>query len=164
MILYYLSFCFPIRFHSSRTFAAAAPTHNCFSSRSIMKMAPSMTTCASASSTRRACSSWRIRRRTGSRTLHTEICGMQGKPAIAHRDVKTSNILVKRNGTCAIADMSLAARFLRWVEENLQKTTFKKRELKHILKPQDSFGEFYKNFLDLQKVQEIIRKHHQTFL
>ena len=25
-----------------------------------------------------------------------------------------------------------------------------------------SFGEFEKNFLDLQKVQEIIRKHHQT--
>ena len=32
------------------------------------------------------------------------------------------------------------------------------------LKPQDSFGEFDKFFLDLQKVQEIIRKHHQTFL
>ena len=28
------------------------------------------------------------------------------------------------------------------------------------LKPQDSFGEFNKFFLDLQKVQEIIRKHH----
>ena len=33
-----------------------------------------------------------------------------------------------------------------------------------MLKPQDSFGEFNKFFLDLQKVQEIIRKHHQTFL
>ena len=32
------------------------------------------------------------------------------------------------------------------------------------LKPQDSFGEFDKFFLDLQKVQVIIRKHHQTFL
>ena len=32
------------------------------------------------------------------------------------------------------------------------------------LKPQDSFGEFNNFFLDLQKVQEIIRKHHQTFL
>ena len=36
--------------------------------------------------------------------------------------------------------------------------------LKYILKPQDSFGEFNNLFLDLQKVQEIIRKHHQTFL
>ena len=33
-----------------------------------------------------------------------------------------------------------------------------------VLKPQDSFGEFDNFFLDLQKVQEIIRKHHQTFL
>ena len=33
-----------------------------------------------------------------------------------------------------------------------------------ILKPQDSFGEFYKFFLDLQKVQEIMKKHNQTFL
>ena len=32
------------------------------------------------------------------------------------------------------------------------------------LKPQYSFGEFNNIFLDLQKVQEIIRKHHQTFL
>ena len=32
------------------------------------------------------------------------------------------------------------------------------------LKPQDSFGEFDKCFLDLQKMPEIIRKHHQTFL
>ena len=32
------------------------------------------------------------------------------------------------------------------------------------LKPQDSFGEFDKKFLDLQKVQEIIIKHCQTFL
>ena len=28
----------------------------------------------------------------------------------------------------------------------------------------DSFGEFDKFVLDIQKVQEIIRKHHQTFL
>ena len=37
--------------------------------------------------------------------------------------------------------------------------------IEHPLKPQDSFGEFEKKKnLDLQKVQEIIRKHHQTFL
>ncbi|XP_064646369.1 activin receptor type-1-like isoform X2 [Lineus longissimus] len=40
--------------------------------------------------------------------LHTEIFGTQGKPAIAHRDVKSKNILVKRNGTCCIADLGLA--------------------------------------------------------
>ncbi|NP_001158366.1 bone morphogenetic protein receptor 1 precursor [Saccoglossus kowalevskii] len=43
--------------------------------------------------------------------LHTEIFGTQGKPAIAHRDVKSKNILVKKNGTCAIADMGLAVRY-----------------------------------------------------
>lgn len=33
---------------------------------------------------------------------------LQGKPAIAHRDIKTKNILVKINGTCCIADFGLA--------------------------------------------------------
>ena len=40
--------------------------------------------------------------------LHTEICGQLGKPAIAHRDVKSKNILVRKNGTCCIADLGLA--------------------------------------------------------
>ena len=43
--------------------------------------------------------------------LHTEIFGTKGKPAMAHRDIKTKNILVKRDGTCAIADFGLAVRF-----------------------------------------------------
>ncbi|MBN3277521.1 ACV1C protein, partial [Polyodon spathula] len=33
-----------------------------------------------------------------------------GKPAIAHRDLKSKNILVKKNGTCAIADLGLAVK------------------------------------------------------
>ncbi|CAL4078203.1 unnamed protein product, partial [Meganyctiphanes norvegica] len=40
--------------------------------------------------------------------LHTEIFGTQGKPAIAHRDIKSKNILVKINGACVIADFGLA--------------------------------------------------------
>lgn len=40
--------------------------------------------------------------------LHTEIFSCQGKPAIAHRDLKSRNILVKRNGQCCIADLGLA--------------------------------------------------------
>lgn len=48
--------------------------------------------------------------------LHTEIFSTQGKPAIAHRDLKSKNILVKKNGTCCIADLGLAVKFIRWVE------------------------------------------------
>nr|XP_023700242.1 activin receptor type-1-like isoform X2 [Paramormyrops kingsleyae] len=40
--------------------------------------------------------------------LHTEIGSTQSKPAIAHRDLKSRNILVKRNGQCCIADLGLA--------------------------------------------------------
>ncbi|XP_028265346.1 serine/threonine-protein kinase receptor R3 isoform X2 [Parambassis ranga] len=40
--------------------------------------------------------------------LHTEILSAQEKPAIAHRDLKSRNILVKRNGQCCIADLGLA--------------------------------------------------------
>lgn len=47
---------------------------------------------------------------TGLAHLHMEIVGTQGKPAIAHRDLKSKNILVKTNGTCAIGDLGLAAR------------------------------------------------------
>ncbi|KAI4476145.1 hypothetical protein M0804_013835 [Polistes exclamans] len=45
--------------------------------------------------------------------LHTEIFGTRRKPAIAHKDIKSRNILVKRNSKCAIADFGLAVRFIR---------------------------------------------------
>lgn len=44
--------------------------------------------------------------------LHMEIFGTKGKPAIAHTDIKSKNILVKRNGECAIADFGLAVRYV----------------------------------------------------
>ena len=47
--------------------------------------------------------------------LHTEIFGTRSKPAISHRDIKSKNILVKRNGQCAIADFGLAVRYIRSV-------------------------------------------------
>lgn len=40
--------------------------------------------------------------------LHTEIFSTQGKAAIAHRDLKSRNILVKRNRQCCLADLGLA--------------------------------------------------------
>ena len=45
--------------------------------------------------------------------LHTEIFGTRGKSGIAHRDIKSKNILVKRDWTCAIADFGLAVRYIR---------------------------------------------------
>ena len=38
--------------------------------------------------------------------LHTEINGTQGKPAMAHRNLKSKSILVKNNGACVIADLT----------------------------------------------------------
>lgn len=43
------------------------------------------------------------------------IIGFVGKPAMAHRDIKTKNILVKKNGTCCIADLGLAVKYNRFV-------------------------------------------------
>jgi bone morphogenetic protein receptor type-1B len=49
--------------------------------------------------------------------LHLEIHGARGKPAIVHRDIKSRNILVKQNLTCAIADFGLAIKY----DSSLQK-------------------------------------------
>ncbi|XP_070185619.1 activin receptor type-1-like [Littorina saxatilis] len=40
--------------------------------------------------------------------LHTEIITNRGKPAIAHRDIKSKNILVRSNFSCCIGDLGLA--------------------------------------------------------
>lgn len=49
---------------------------------------------------------------TGLSHLHYEIHGLSGKPPIAHRDLKSKNILVKSKDTCVIADLGLAVRQL----------------------------------------------------
>lgn len=38
------------------------------------------------------------------------VSSITGKPAIAHRDIKSKNILVKKCETCAIADFGLAVK------------------------------------------------------
>ncbi|XP_060599365.1 bone morphogenetic protein receptor type-1B-like [Ruditapes philippinarum] len=40
-----------------------------------------------------------------------------GKPAIAHRDMKTKNILVKKDGSCCIADLGLAVKYVSETSE-----------------------------------------------
>ena len=50
----------------------------------------------------------------GLQYLHTEISTgseISSKPEIAHRDIKSKNILVKDDLTCCIADFGLAVRF-----------------------------------------------------
>ena len=39
--------------------------------------------------------------------LHMEIIGTQGKPAIAHRDLKSKNILVRKNGKLKSSIMNM---------------------------------------------------------
>lgn len=38
------------------------------------------------------------------------VLGENSKPEIAHRDLKSKNILVKKNGQCCIADLGLAVK------------------------------------------------------
>lgn len=44
--------------------------------------------------------------------LHTEICGLSGKPSIAHGDITARNVLIRRDLQCVIADFGLAVKKL----------------------------------------------------
>lgn len=59
----------------------------------------------------------------------------QGKPAIAHRDIKSKNILVKKNGTCCIADFGLAITQSQ-IREELKSGTNMKVGTKRYMSPE----------------------------
>ena len=42
------------------------------------------------------------------------------KPPIAHRDLKSKNILVKNDLTCCVADLGLAVRFMHGKMEDVE--------------------------------------------
>jgi len=50
--------------------------------------------------------------------LHLPIDSTNGKVALAHRDIKTKNILVKKDLTCCIADLGLAVKEVRTPQKN----------------------------------------------
>lgn len=45
---------------------------------------------------------------TGLAYLHTEIFGNENKPALAHRDIKSNNVLIKNDLSCCIADFGVS--------------------------------------------------------
>ncbi|XP_011310349.1 activin receptor type-1 [Fopius arisanus] len=51
--------------------------------------------------------------------LHTEIHGTKGKPAMAHRNLKSKTILVKTNGSCVISNFALAVTQERLVTDRV---------------------------------------------
>lgn len=49
--------------------------------------------------------------------LHTEICGLSGKPAIAHGAINGRNVLVRMDLQCVIADFGLAVKYISETDE-----------------------------------------------
>ena len=66
--------------------------------------------------------------------LHTEFTGTSAKPAIAHRDMKSKNILVKNSLECCIADFGLAV--IKGPSSNVNFPTNPKQGTKRYMAPE----------------------------
>ncbi len=69
-----------------------------------------------------------------------------GKPAIAHRDLKSKNILVKSDGSCCIADLGLAVRYSKGVLDMPDNNKVGTR-VRHILL---AFFPYYSSFKNVE--------------
>ena len=56
-----------------------------------------------------------------------------GKVALAHRDLKTKNILVKKDLSCCIADLGLAVKEVRSRPKSAQRSVSRMRLIKSIM-------------------------------
>lgn len=90
----------------------------------------------------------------GFNDIHFYTFFLAGKPAIAHRDLKSKNILVKSNGTCAIADLGLAVRYDS-VTDTVDIVPNNRVGTKRYLAPEvsDSHGFSFKNSVILQRME-----------
>lgn len=75
--------------------------------------------------------------------LHTEIHGTRGKPAMAHRNLKSKNILLKANGSCVIADFSLAVTQDRLDNDRIDLRQGSRRYASPEILEQTSVGNFF---------------------
>lgn len=79
--------------------------------------------------------------------LHTSIESTDGKTAIAHRDLKSKNILVKKDLTCCIADLGLAVREVRSKLPLKKDSLIKNEKIVIDIKQNHRVGTYRKDFL-----------------
>ncbi|CAF1057247.1 unnamed protein product [Rotaria sp. Silwood1] len=72
--------------------------------------------------------------------LHISIEATNGKPALAHRDLKTKNILVKKDLSCCIADLGLAVSEVRPKNSDLRNNNNNKERIVIDVKPHHRVG------------------------
>jgi len=93
--------------------------------------------------------------------LHTEIHGTKGKPAMAHRNLKSKNILVKTNGGCVIADFALAATQDRLVADRVDLRQGTKRYMSPEILEQTLVNCFLFTLVQIDQISMMLIPHFQ---